>query len=109
ILKRRAKDLFYLPGWPSAMRGTILVDEILRSLRSLKDDKLPKPRKNEGRVIRSVEQRCHPEASSEGSPLPSRLLREDGTILVDEIRRPPKAPSGALDRTYFRRSRTINR
>ncbi|MEO8215885.1 MAG: hypothetical protein ABI718_02270 [Acidobacteriota bacterium] len=37
ILKRRAKDLFYLPGCQSD-EGTILVDEILRSLRSLKDD-----------------------------------------------------------------------
>ncbi|MEO8216833.1 MAG: hypothetical protein ABI718_07110 [Acidobacteriota bacterium] len=45
ILKRRAKDLFYLPG-RYARKSTMLVDEILRSLSSLEDDKFSTPRKN---------------------------------------------------------------
>ncbi|MEO8217803.1 MAG: hypothetical protein ABI718_12040 [Acidobacteriota bacterium] len=52
ILKRRATDLFDLPVANTKM-ATILVDEILRSLRSLQDDKIPRPRRNEARFIRS--------------------------------------------------------
>ncbi|MEO8218809.1 MAG: hypothetical protein ABI718_17175 [Acidobacteriota bacterium] len=59
ILKRRAKDLFHLPGC-HCDDCTIFVEEILRSLRSLQDDKFSTPRENDGGLMLLTICRAHP-------------------------------------------------